>query len=305
MNILLTGASSFTGAWFAHELVRIGHDVTAIFTSPHNSYTNIRQNRIIQLLHGCTCIFNAPFGSSCFLNILDRKFDILCHHGACTTDYKSDDFDYISAAAKNSLNIRMVLKTMLKFGLKRIILTGSVFEANEGIGDCPRYAFSPYGLSKTLTSEIFSFWCSRMGIPLGKFVIPNPFGPYEDQRFTYYLMQTWVKNEAALVKNPNYIRDNIHILLLAKMYVKFINDVADKYHPSGYIESQGSFTHRFAEAMRERLCLPCDFILHEQNEFNEPRMRINNDYYNKKMFDWDENKAWDDLADYYRKLLIS
>jgi hypothetical protein len=39
----------------------------------------------------------------------------------------------------------------------KIVLTGSVFEADEGLGESPLRAFSPYGLSKTVTGQIFPF----------------------------------------------------------------------------------------------------------------------------------------------------
>jgi nucleoside-diphosphate-sugar epimerase len=38
MRILLTGASSFTGYWFAQELVAAGHAVTATFRVTEGSY---------------------------------------------------------------------------------------------------------------------------------------------------------------------------------------------------------------------------------------------------------------------------
>ena len=56
------------------------------------------------------------------------------------------------------------------------MLTGSVFEQNEGAGEPPLVAFSPYGLSKGLTAEVVRHRCREFGIRYGKFVIPNPFG---------------------------------------------------------------------------------------------------------------------------------
>jgi len=47
-------------------------------------------------------------------------------------------------------------------------------------------AFSPYGLSKGLTAQAFRYWCGALDVPLGKFVLPNPFGPFEEPRFCHY-----------------------------------------------------------------------------------------------------------------------
>jgi nucleoside-diphosphate-sugar epimerase len=117
-------------------------------------------------------------------------FDVLCHHAARVTDYRSLDFDIVQALAENTNNIRKIIEAMLPKGLRAIVFTGSVFEANEGAGNWPMRAFSPYGLSKGLTSEVVRHWCIHFGIPFGKFLISNPFGPFEEPRFCAYLIKT-------------------------------------------------------------------------------------------------------------------
>ncbi len=303
VKILLTGASSFTGSWFARELVRAGHAVTATFTAHCGAYAGLRAERIEVFAGQCERVYEAPFGGPAFLELLDQGFDVLCHHGACVTDYRSDDFDYVAALAHNAHGIRMVLDRLAAAGLGRVVLTGSVFEADEGAGELPLRAFSPYGLSKGLTASVFRFWCERVGLGLGKFVIPNPFGPYEEPRFTHYLMRTWAKAETAAVKTPAYVRDNIHVSLLARVYADFVGADAAAFHPSGYVETQGGFALRFATAMRDRLGLACGLLLQEQTEFSEPKTRINTDVLDPEGLGWDESGAWDEVADYYRRLL--
>src|SRR5262249_13190951 len=156
-----------------------------------------------------------PFGSERFLEVArSGGFDILCHHAARVGDYRSPDFDIAGALAENTANLRAVLETLAKGGLKGVLLTGSVFEQDEGAGDGPLVAFSPYGLSKTLTSVVVAHRCRELGLPFAKFVIPNPFGPLEEPRFCAYLVRTWKKREIAKVNTPAYIRDNIHVSLL-------------------------------------------------------------------------------------------
>lgn len=306
-NILFTGASSFTGFWFASELAQKGHSISATFQASLESYAGIRRARVDQIINICQPSFQTSFGSDLFFKLLDEKasWDIFCHHAADVTNYKSVDFNVVNAIEKNTQNIKKVFQKLKEKGCKKIVLTGSVFEQNEGMGSGNLPAFSPYGLSKGLTSDIFKYFASIFKIPLVKFVIPNPFGPFEEIRFTSSLIQTWKDAKVAQVNSPSYVRDNIHVSLLAKAYAHFIlqennNLPFTKFNPSGYPESQGAFTARFAEEMKKRLHLTCEYHLHEQIEFLEPKVRINYDHINPKEVGWDERKAWDTLADYYQ-----
>ncbi len=140
---------------------------------------------------------------------------------------------------------------------------------------------------------------------LGKFVIPNPFGPYEEPRFTHYLMKCWFSKTSAVVSTPSYVRDNIHVSLLAKAYASFAAKLADgvsKFNPSGYVETQGAFTARVADEMQKRLKLPCHYELKTQTEYAEPRI-YQYRLVNSAGLGWSENKAWDAMADYYAKLI--
>lgn len=43
-------------------------------------------------------------------------------------------------------------------------------------------------------------------------------------------------------------------------------------------------------------------VLKHQVEFQEPRVRINTDLINSNALDWDEGRAWDEIAGYYSGL---
>ena len=107
---------------------------------------------------------------------------------------------------------------------------------------CPRHDF-----------PVFRYYCHESGVPLGKFVIPNPFGPFEEPRFTAYLMRNWREGKPAEVKTPDYLRDNIHVDLLAAVYARFVQRVSElkagcvKINPSGYVQKQGEFAQRVAQ----------------------------------------------------------
>lgn len=312
MKILFTGGSSFTGCWFIRELARAGHEVVATFrTHPQDYADELRRQRVSLALENSRGVFGCSFGDQAFLDLArSEAWDVFCHHAADVTNYKSESFDVVAALANNTLNIAAVLDALKAEGKASpaILVTGSVFENDEGVGSEGLPGFSPYGLSKSFSYQVFRYHVARAGLALGKFVIPNPFGPQEDPRFTAYLMKTWFGGKTAAVNTPTYVRDNIHVSLLARAYVSFAEQLAGSQgirtlHPSGYVESQGAFALRFAGEMRKRLAIPCELDLKDQIDFPEPRVRINTDLIDGASLGWNETGAWDEIADYYNRLL--
>jgi UDP-glucose 4-epimerase len=302
MRVLLTGASSFTGAWFAKRLSEKGHQVTATLRGSRAAYQGLKARRLAWIENNCELVENAPFGSDRFLEkTKGDRFDILCHHAAEVANYRSPDFDIAAALAANTLRIRDVLAALRRAGCGRIILTGTIFEPGEGEGDMPLRAFNAYGLSKSLTAQLFDFHADEFG--LGKFVIANPFGPYQEPRFTDYLMQQWKEGKPAKVQAPLYVRDHVPVALMADAYVRFVEALGPrerrKTAPSCYAESQEDFARRFAGEVGARLKLetPLEFCV--QTVFDEPLTRIATD-----PIPLDRKKdAWDGLADYYSRTL--
>jgi UDP-glucose 4-epimerase len=305
MRILFTGASSFTGYWFVRELVAARHEVVAACRGD-GRYEGLRAERVRLVRELCDVRFACAFGTDNFLALTKTSFDVLCHHGAEVGDYRSPDFDPYQAAAANLYRLPEVLRALKDRGCGRLVLTGSVFEANEGAGSTPLRAFSPYGLSKSLTAAAAEFYADREGFTFEKFVIPNPFGPYEEPRFTAYLMKTWLKGETARVQTPRYVRDNIHVSLLAKAYAAFVAaspapSTVRRLNPSGYAESQGAFAQRVRGEVESRLGRPCRLELGERTEFPEPPVRINTDLCDAAL-GWKEAQAWGEFMQYYIKL---
>lgn len=307
MRIIFTGASSFTGYWFVKSLAEAGHEVHALLTKKWSSYQGLRKERIEKLSAFCSFHEELAVGSPLFLEWIEKNpFDLFCHHAADVTDYKSLAFNPIKALANNTGDLPLLLPKLKASGCSKIVLTGSIFEQGEGDGSDDLPAFSPYGLSKGLTSEMFKYYCRLHAVSLGKFVIPNPFGPFEEFRFTSFLVKEWKGKKSAHVSMPDYVRDNIPVKALAKAYVHFTESLPNtpcfkKINPSGYAEPQGAFTQRFAEALRPRLNLPCDFTLASQTSFPEPKERVNTENVLKVS---EEASMWDELADYYNSPLF-
>jgi len=301
VKILLTGASSFTGFWFARALHAAGHHVVAGLRGGRGSYTEgVRAARVARLPEVAECAYGLNFGDPGFLDLCHYgTWDLLCHHAAEVRNYRAPDFNISAALAANTRALPTVLRNMR--GLAGVVLTGSVFEPSEGAGTMPLTAFSPYGVSKALTAEVVRYWCAHLRLPLGKFVIPNPFGPYEEPRFCTYLMRQWKAGAVAEVRTPSYVRDNIHADLLALAYAGFVGSMPGRptfarLNPSGYVETQGAFARRFAREVGARLGWECPVDLARQTDFPEPVVRINTDHLDVP---WDETAAWDAVVGYY------
>jgi UDP-glucose 4-epimerase len=309
MKALLTGASSFSGLWFARALADRAVEVTAPLRGDLEGYSGIRRTRVRELAKVAKVVPRVEFGSAEFFEVLDRtEFDIFCHHAARGADYRSPDFDVNLALSENTCGFKALSERLRAHACSAVILTGSVFESDEGAGTEPRRAFSPYGLSKALTGSVIRYWCEMAGMPLGKFVIPNPFGPLEEPRFCAYFVKAWASGETPEVRTPLYVRDNIHISLLARAYADFAMEVAGSKRwarraPTQYVGSQGAFAERFAREMSLRVAKPCPVKLGVQTDFSEPMVRINTDLVDATRLGWNEAASWDDIAAYYSQQL--
>ena len=302
MRILLTGASSFTGTWFANALAAAGHELVLPLLGAADSYTDgVRAQRVAALSNYGTVVGNCPFGSEQFLDLArSGGWDLLCHHAARVGDYRDPNFDLTATIAENTYQFPAVLAVMAK--VRAVVITGSVFEQDEGAGNPPMRAFSAYGLSKGLSAQVMRFHCEAAGVNWGKFTIPNPFGPLEEPRFCAYLQRCFLKDETPEVRTPDYVRDNIHIDLLAARYAMFCTELAAVQHPmklnpSGYVESQGGFAQRYARELSSRIGRSCAVKLGVQTDFAEPLMRINTDPAAIAVPGWNEGQAWDAIAE--------
>lgn len=312
MKILFTGGSSFTGYWFIKELVKSGHEVFATFTKSLNEYDGVRKLRVDELKEIITPIANTKFGDDNFLDLIkEEKFDFLCHHMAMISGFSYRDMDYNipEALEENTKNINKILELFSKNGGKGVLITGTVFEGLEGKGKGSNIAAYPYALAKTFTSETVKYYSHVYNLKFGKFVIANPFGPMEEPKFTTYLIKQWKEGNVPTVKTPEYIRDNIHISLLSKVYVVFVDAVLAstepiKISPIGYQGRQGDFALKFSEEIKKRIDLECKLELGVQTEFEEPKELLNTDTVDLSKYDWSEEKAWNEIADFYKKVYL-
>lgn len=294
----------------ARALHAAGHEVVLTFTRDSAAaYEDVSARRLAIALASGRAVFGCRFGSDAMFDLITREepFDVLCHHAAEVTDYRSPDFNPWVALERNTHRLTELLPLLRRHGCRRIVLTGTVFEADEGAGDGDRPAFSPYGLSKTLTWHTVRHYARTFGLRLGKFVIANPFGPLEKPSFTSFLAKSWLNGQTPEVRYPDYVRDNIPVSLLALAYADFVEEVGRmdpageplRCNPTGYAESQGAFARRFAAELRPRLQVPCELQFLTQQDFSEPRIRISTEVCPIARRAWDESQAWDELAQWY------
>jgi nucleoside-diphosphate-sugar epimerase len=301
MRILLTGASSFSGMWFAKALAEAGHEVVAALRS--EGYEDpLRRARLDRVAAVADVVPGAPFGADAFLELVARRgpFEVLCHHGAEAAGHKRPDFDVAGAVATNTRNADRTLAALKTCGARRLVLTGSVFEEDEGVGEEPRRAFSPYGMSKTLTSRALAQAANDAGLDFVKFVVPNPFGPFEAQTFQRFVMTSWREGRPAHVSHPFYVRDNVPVDLLARTYVAASEGLLGAHvSPSFYAGSVGAFFQRMAAETASRTGWACALTLADSQSFEEPRIRTNSQQLDPHAYGWSEGGFWDAYVDYY------
>jgi len=301
VRVLLTGASSFTGMWFAEALARAGHEVVAVARG--GAYTDpLRQARMARVAAVAEVVADAPFGSDAFVAAIRERgaFDVLALHGAEVGDYKSPGYDLDAAVAANTLNADAVFAAARAAGAARVVATGTVFEPGEGRGTEPLVAFSPYGTAKARTAEAMKAAVDRAGLSWTKFVIPNPFGPWEERRFQRLVMTRWSRGEPVHIDLALYVRDNVPVDLMASAYAKAVEGAYGGYcAPSCYAEPVGAFFERMAREIGPRTGWACALTLAQSQAFAEPADRTNRTRLDTAALGWSEPRFWDAYADHY------
>ncbi|MCR5873380.1 NAD-dependent epimerase/dehydratase family protein [Phenylobacterium sp. J426] len=304
-TVLLTGASSFTGLWMADALAGEGWHVVAPVLRARGDYAGIRAERVRTLEDVAEVVFEAPVGSPAFLDLVGAKRpDLLAHHAADIPGYRLPDYDVEAGVARNMAGIPETIAAFASAGGRAVLATGTYFEAGEGGGD---EAASPYGLSKSLTNAAQRDLARNAGLAFGKFVIPAPFGPWEEGRLVWSLFQAWTQGRAAEIRTPEYVRDHLPAPYLALAYAwaaaRLREDGGEQtFRPSGYVERVGDFATRVAGEVRARTAMACDLVEHVQTAFPEPRRRANAE---PLLDDAEEAPFWDIYVDYYDQVQTS
>ena len=99
VRVLLTGASSFTGYWFARELAAAGHQVVAPLRGRGQDYSGVRAERVARLAAMRPEIVGpAPSATTEFVELLAPRFRRAVPSRRARGDYRSPDFDILARA---------------------------------------------------------------------------------------------------------------------------------------------------------------------------------------------------------------
>ncbi len=304
-TVLLTGASSFTGLWMADALAGEGWRVVAPLRRGRADYAGVRAERVRTLEDVAEVVFEAPVDSAAFRDLIAATRPALfAHHAADIPGYRAPDYDAQAGVARNMAGVAEAIAAFAAAGGEAMLATGTYFESGEGGGE---EAASPYGLSKALTNAAQRDLARAAGLGFGKFVIPAPFGPWEEGRLVWSLFQAWTKGRAAEILTPDYVRDHLPAPYLALAYAwaaaRICEDGGEQaFRPSGYVERVGDFAARVAGEVRARSDLACEIVEHAQAEFPEPRRRANSE---PLLDDAEEQPFWDIYVDYYDQVQAS
>jgi UDP-glucose 4-epimerase len=291
LRIVITGVTSFSGAWFAKELSCLGHEVFG-FSRNLENLSQYQKERIDWIKKNAKSIELISHNSGSF----PIKPDVLCLHGTATLDYRDPNFD-VAFATESTVAQSLVLAE--KLGKPFTVHTGTFSEQDESIGELPRRSFNPYSTSKSQIYEEHKKIFGESNVL--KYVMPNPFGVLEPKKFTDYLIRNWAVQKKPIVNSPHYVRDNVPIDLLAKHYAKVVTSIESQektnIQPSKYAETVKAFAERYAQNINDRTGMHLEVESASIQEYSEPRIRINRDFCEDTIRDWNENESWDAITE--------
>jgi hypothetical protein len=152
---------------------------------------------------------------------------------------------------------------------------------------------------------VIEYWAGHHQLAYGKFVIPNPFGPLEEERLGAYLFKSWASDLVPEIKTPLYVRDNIPVDALAQVYCESLREVYEGPHkqfyfsPSGYVGSQKAFIEKVLNITNRLWSKHYKVGFLDQQDFSEPLIRVNK---HPALFEYSEDLFWKSYLDYYVSL---
>jgi len=293
MKICMTGATSFSGYWFARQLILHGHELTIVRSRSVNF--GGKGNLWLDKLEAESLSFREISLAQEFVTKLN--IDALLLHGSFMEDRRSPDFN-VNLAVQKTLEVSKWIKT--NFNADYVIHTGTFSEEGEGVGEKPLNNFNPYSESKSLIykehQKIFH------GIPFLKFTMPNPFGRFQQNNLFSFLEKIWITNEIPLISQPDYIRDYVPVDLLAISYSKLVDSFIEGRHPLNYfapsyfVMSNRDMSKLYASEISSRIGRDLEIQFGVQKVYTESRVRVNKDSLHQLIDNWSLEKFWDSVA---------
>ena len=286
-EIIIDGSSSFTGAWFISNLCA-SHKISKVnYLLTKKNYSGLQRLRLnfISRNKKAICHNGIKFGSKQYLNLIAEKNNfILCIHGTHTKNYNSENEFSISNALKSNLNNIDKVFQILKNKKVKIILSDSIFQGNE-LNNC----IGKYGISKKITNDLIYELSQKNKIPVSRIIIPNPWGELEERRFLSYLICTWEKNETPYIRFPYYVRDNIYIKNLGKIYSKLVLSNSSKIiYPTEFSVSNLQFAKFIKKNYEKYTNKIVQLDWNKKMHYTQPKVRVNGSLSKEPVVDFRE-----------------
>ena len=307
MKILFTGGSSFTGSRFIRELAAAGHQVTAIFRRPADDYTDeIRRRRVAMASEVCRPVYGCSFGDERVprpdrggrlgppLPPRRRRHQLQeprlrRHRGP------GEQHPQPAGGARGPQGGRLPPRAPARAASSR----GARGPARR---DCPD--FSPYGLSKALTAQVFRYYMRpRRASAWVSSSSPTRSAPTRSRGSPPISSRTGWPAAARTAPAP----PTSGTISTSRCWPRPTPGSRRRSRPTASPGPIPAATPRARAPSRSawpRRCapaweLPCPVELKKQVDFPEPRVRINTDPVDADAVGWDESAAWDEMADYY------
>jgi nucleoside-diphosphate-sugar epimerase len=311
MRVLLTGATSFTGAHICQTIRSSGIEVWATLTGPKESYKkDALAVRRMEFASPHQWLESCPFGSKAFLKALkDQNFSVLINHGAAIHGYRNELFDYRASVLSALNQLEETLSLAQRSGCKLLLHSGTVFESTTQLP-----AISPYGVAKSMIWEAIRYFSQREKIPVAKVAIPNPVGPLESSdRLTSVFMQKWSRGETFNLSTPTHVVDFLPAPWLARVYLRCIQRLSsgqayeefEIQRPSGWILSNQDWLNLLVFQAKERVSFARPHFTISKNLASSVnlRSRVNDQPVPELQQTKEIELFWNDLFDYYRQRL--
>lgn len=286
-EIIIDGSSSFTGAWFVKSLCLSNRISKVNYLLTKKKYYGLNKVRLDFISQNKKAIPHEKikFGSKKYLDLIRSKNNfILCIHGAYTKNYNLEDKFSLNKSLKNNLNNIDEIFQILRNKNVKIVLSDSIFQGNQ-FDDY----IGKYGLSKKITNDTIFSLSIKNNIPVSRIVIPNPWGEFEEKRFIYYLIKTWEKNETPFIKYPYYIRDNIYIKNLCKLYMKLVlSSSTSIIYPTEFSVSNLQFAKFIKKNYEKFTNKKVRLDWNKNMQFDQPKIRVNGNITREPIIDFNK-----------------
>ncbi len=229
-KVAITGATSFIGVWLIRECVKQGWKVFAHLRKPPHEYSGLKRTRLDFLKDLPAESVEWVVGFEADAQDPERRFETWIlknpgcywiHHHHFMDDFRSPDYQVDRARQVGLAPLPGIVRALSAAECPGVIYTGSYFEPGEGgpvqisSGQVP----TPYAQSKRWVWDALQENGEKEGLLLSKCVIPNPFGPMENEdRLIPQLILKARQKQTLQVSSPQAVGDQLPIQNLVQVY---------------------------------------------------------------------------------------